>query len=101
MARYHVSVQLRQGWHCDRTVRARSAEAAYEKVCRELVESSVDTSRGGEVTVERKRRGPRKVTLLRPRGDGGDSGLAGVREPRRPQPGPPSLTMALDLPRDS
>jgi len=103
MARYLVNVQLRQGWQSDRTVRARSPEAAYERVCRELARSRVDTSQGGEVTVVRVRRGRRGVQVVGPRGgwgDGpGDSGLAGVREPRRPKPGPPSLTMELELPR--
>lgn len=32
-------------------------------------------------------------------GDDEDGGLAGVREPRRPCPAPPSLSMALDEPR--
>jgi hypothetical protein len=30
--------------------------------------------------------------------DGGEGGLAGVREPRRPKPGPPSLSAAQPLP---
>jgi len=55
--------------------------------------------------VARKRRGRRDVVVLAAGGrwdDGSnDGGLAGVREPRRPKPGPPSLTMALDLPRDA
>jgi hypothetical protein len=29
-------------------------------------------------------------------GGGGDGGLAGVREPRRPKPGPPSARMAIE-----
>ncbi len=88
---------------------ARSADSAYERVCRDLVESRVDTFHGGEVTVVRIRRGRPGAQVVggEPGGFGGfggfggghDSGLAGVREPQRPKPGPPSLSMELDLPR--
>ncbi len=102
MARYVVDVRLAQGWHSARTVRARSPEAAFERVCRELAESPVDTSRGGEVLVVRKRRGWRDALVVGSRGGSGEGrggGLAGVREPRRPKPGAPSLAMELALPR--
>ena len=103
MARFLVDVRLHQGWSSTRTVRARSADAAYERVCRDLAEAHVDTTRAGQVTVVRMRRGRHGVQVFAgPRGrfDGGPDtdGLAGVREPRRPQPGPPSLTMQLELP---
>ena len=103
MARYVVDVRLAQGWHSARTVRARAPEGAFERVCRDLAESRIDTSRGGEVLVVRKRRGWRDALVVGSRGGSGegrdDGGLAGVREPRRPKPGPPSLVMELDLPR--
>lgn len=103
MARFLVDVRLHQGWHSTRAVRARSAEAAYERVCRDLAEAHVDTTRGGEVTVVQQRRWRHGGKVVDPRGGSGGGpdtdGLAGVREPRRPKPGPPSLTMALELPR--
>ncbi|WP_411286076.1 hypothetical protein [Lapillicoccus sp.] len=57
MARFMVDVRLHRRWSSTRTVRARSAEAAYERVCRALAEAHVDTTRGGEVTVVWQRRG--------------------------------------------
>jgi len=53
MARFLVDVRLHQGWSSTRTVRARSADAAYERVCRDLAEAHVDTTRAGQVTVVR------------------------------------------------
>ena len=44
----------------------------------------------------RRLRGRRLVGLFP--GGGGDDGLAGVREPRRPLPTPPSLHASADLP---
>jgi len=78
------------------------ARGGFERVCRELAESRIDTSRGGEVLVVRKRRGRLDALVVGSRGDSGEGrggGLAGVREPRRPKPGAPSLAMELALPR--
>jgi hypothetical protein len=55
-------------------------------------------------TVYRHRRlGRRKLVGSFPAAGGGDDGLAGVREPRRPRPTPPSLRAEADPPayRDS
>ena len=46
----------------------------------------------------RRLRGRRFVGLWS--GPGPDGGQAGVREPRRPLPAPPSLTLAIDLPHE-
>jgi hypothetical protein len=91
MARYDVDVRLKPAHHVRRQVRARSGHAAYERVAREHVES------GGEWTLDLAivtRRGLRRraTVLTGAKPDlGDDGGLAGVREPRRPKPGPPSL----------
>jgi hypothetical protein len=90
MAKYDVDVRLKPGHHVRRKVRAKSGHAAYERVAREHVES------GGEwsldlaiVTRQGLRRRSTVLTGARPGPD--DGGLAGVREPRRPKPGPPGL----------
>lgn len=50
-------------------------------------------------TVYRRRRvGRRKLVGTFPAGRGGDDGLAGVREPRRPSPTPPGLRAEADPP---
>ena len=40
----------------------------------------------------------RQLVGTYPAGGGGDDGLAGVREPRRPRPSPPSLRAEADIP---
>jgi hypothetical protein len=91
MARYDVDVQIKRGEHVRRKVRAKSGHAAYERVMRQHIE------RGGEWGMEIAivtRKGPRRrqTVLMGGTSDGGDDGgLAGVREPRRPKPNPPSL----------
>ena len=92
MARYDVDVRIKPGQHVRRKVRAKSGHAAYERVAREYVEG------GGEWSLElavvtRKGLRRRRSTVLTGTGPerGDDGGLAGVREPRRPKPTPPSL----------
>ena len=91
MARYDVDVRIKPGQHVRRKVRAKSGHAAYERVIREHVES------GGEWSMElaivtRKGLRRRSTVLTGAKPDrGDDGGLAGVREPRRPKPTPPSL----------
>ena len=95
MARYDVDVRLKPGHHVRRKVRAKSGHAAYERVVREHIES------GGEWTLDptlswaivtRKGLRRRSTVLTGARPDrGDDGGTAGVREPRRPKPAPPSL----------
>ena len=96
MARYDVDVRIKPGQHVRRQVRAKSGHAAYERVVREHIEQ------GGEWSVELAivtRKGLRRrstvLTGAQPRG-GDDGGLAGVREPRRPKPTPPTLRAARD-----
>ena len=92
MARYDVDIRVRPGQHLHRKVRARSGAAAYERVMREHVESGGAV--GMELAVVTRRGLRRRATVLTgagPRRDGDDGGLAGVREPRRPKPSPPSL----------
>jgi hypothetical protein len=96
MARYDVDVRIKPGQHVRRKVRAKSGHAAYERVAREHVES------GGEWSLElaivtRKGLRRRSTVLTGTPGNGrDDGGLAGVREPRRPKPNPPSLRAACD-----
>ena len=47
----------------------------------------------------RRLRGRRFVGLWSGAGPGSDGGPAGVREPRRPLPAPPSLSVALEVSR--
>jgi hypothetical protein len=47
----------------------------------------------------RRLRGRRFVGLWSGSGPGSDGGQAGVREPRRPLPSPPSLSVALEVSR--
>jgi hypothetical protein len=98
MARYEVDVCLRPGQRVRRKVRAKSGHAAYERVVREHIEAGGEWSM--ELAVVTKRGLRRRATVLtgaQPGGDrGDDGGLAGVREPRRPKPNPPSLRMARE-----
>jgi hypothetical protein len=101
MARYQVTVDVEKGPRLDRTVRARSALAAYQSARSVLIEDGVDPQARCLATV-RRRHTLRRSTLIAggPWIGGSDDGLAGVREPRRPSPAPPSLTLRRDLPPD-
>ena len=91
MARYDVDVRIQPRQHVRRTVRARSGHAAYERVMREHVESG-GTPGMQLAIVTRKGLRRRSTVLTGTPGNGrDDGGLAGVREPRRPKPAPPSL----------
>ena len=91
MARYDVDVRIKPGQHVRRKVRAKSGHAAYERVMREHVEHGGAWSM--ELAIVTRKGLRRRSTVLSgpPSGDGDDGGLAGVREPRRPKPTPPSL----------
>ncbi len=101
MARYQVTVDVERGPRLDRTVRARSALAAYQSARSALIEDGVDPRARCLATV-RRRHPLRRSTLVAggPWAGGGDDGLAGVREPRRPSPAPPSLSLRRDAPSD-
>jgi hypothetical protein len=95
MARYDVDVCIKPGQRVCRRVRAKSGHAAYERVAREHVES------GGEWSMElaivtRKGLRRRSTVLTGAMPGDDDGGLAGVREPRRPKPNPPSLRQARE-----
>ena len=91
MARYDVDVRIQPRQHVRRTVRARSGHAAYERVMREHVESG--GTPGMQLAIVTRKGLRRRATVLtgNPAGGLDDGGLAGVREPRRPKPAPPSL----------
>jgi hypothetical protein len=91
MARYDVDVRLKPGHHVRRKVRARSGHAAYERVAREHVEQGGEWSLDLAIVTRKGLR--RKSTVLTAKPDAG-GGTAGVREPRRPKPNPPSLRQA-------
>jgi hypothetical protein len=96
MARYDVDVRIQPRLHVRRTVRARSGHAAYERVMREHVESG--GTPGMQLAIVTRKGLRRRATVLtgNPAGGPDDGGLAGVREPRRPKPTPPSLRAARD-----
>jgi hypothetical protein len=90
MARYDVDVRIQPRMHVRRTVRARSGHAAYERVMREHIESG--GTPGMQLAIVTRKGLRRRSTVLTGNPAGGpDDGLAGVREPRRPKPSPPSL----------
>ena len=91
MARYDVDVRIQPRLHVRRTVRAKTGHAAYERVMREHVESGGPP--GMELAIVTRKGLRRRATVLSGNSAGGsdDGGLAGVREPRRPKPSPPSL----------
>lgn len=96
MARYDVQVHDDGGImrNCRMHLQAASPSEALM-----LARTAMPDPPGAELyTVYRRRRlGRRKLVGTFPAG-GGDDGLAGVREPRRPHPTPPSLRAALDPP---
>jgi len=100
MARYEVIIDVAHGPRVARKVRAGSPHAAYQSVRSRLIESGVEPDARHLSTVRRRRLLRRALTLLGSwdLGDG-DDGTAGVREPRRPKPNPPSLRKALTQPR--
>ena len=92
MARYDVDVRIKPGQHVRRKVRAKSGHAAYERVVREHVESGGDAGRWSWRSSPARACAGASTVLTGTPGDGrDDGGLAGVREPRRPKPTPPSL----------
>src|SRR3954471_12269134 len=100
MARYRVTVDVERGPRLDRTVRARSALAAYQSARSALIEDGVDPQARCLATV-RRRRPLRRSTLVAggPWTGGGEDGLAVVREPRRPSPAPPGLSVRREPPQ--
>lgn len=97
MARYDVQVHDRIGMmrSCRMYLRAASpAEAVM------LARRAMPDPPGAELfAVYRHRRlGRRKLVASFPAMDDGDDGLAGVREPRRPRPAPPSLRAQAEPP---
>jgi len=102
MARYDVDIQVQPGEHVRRKVRAKSGHAAYERVMCEHLERGGPMSMELAVVTRRGLRfgpGRRRSTVLtgQPPSDEGGGGLAGVREPRRPKPAPPSLRATRDV----
>jgi len=97
MPRYEVSIDVAHGPRVVRTVRAGSPQAAYQSVRSGLIETGVKPDARHLSTVRRRRLLPgRSLMLLGAWNLGeGDGGAAGVREPRRPKPNPPSLTIEL------
>ena len=96
MARYDVDVRLKPGQHVRRKVRAKNGHAAYERVVREHVEGGGEWSLDLAI-VTRKGLRRRSTVLTGGKPDrGDDGGLAGVREPRRPKPNPPTLRQARE-----
>jgi hypothetical protein len=102
MAKYDVQVHDRVGVmrSCRMHLQAASPSEAVM-----LARQAMPDPPGAELfTVYRLRRlGRRKLGGSVPATGGGDDGLAGVREPRRPRPTPPSLRAEADPPpyRDS
>ena len=97
MARYDVDVRIKPGQHVRRKVRARSGHAAYERVVREHVESGGEWSMELAIVTRKGLRRRRSTVLTGAKPDrGDDGGLAGVREPRRPKPTPPTLRQARE-----
>ena len=96
MPRYEVSIDVAHGPRVVRTVHARSAQAAYQSVRSGLIGTGADPDARHLSTVRRRRLMRRSLNLLGSWNLGeGDDGTAGVREPRRPRPAPPSLTNEL------
>ena len=96
MASYDVHVQDSRGVR--RNFRAH-IEAASPSEAVALARRSLPDLPGQQVyaVYRRRRLRGRRLVGLYP-GEGGDDGLAGVREPRRPRPTPPSLHASADLP---
>ena len=99
MPRYEVSIDVAHGSRVVRKVRARSPQAAYQSVRSGLIEAGAEPDARHLSTVRRRRLLRRSPLLLGSWNLGdGDDGTAGVREPRRPKPSPPSLTIELEAP---
>jgi len=98
MARYQVDVRVGATPVLKKRVRAASPEGAHQIARGELFVYGVEPSMPYVMTVRRRGLRRRAVTYaggLPPAGPD----PAGVREPRRPSPPPPSLRRALDEPR--
>lgn len=96
MARYLVTARVGATPVLRTRVRARSAEGAHQRGRGEMFLNGVDPSLPYLMTV--RRRGLRRRALSYAGGFPPGSDPAGVREPRRPAPRPPSLRHALDDP---
>jgi hypothetical protein len=97
MATYDVQVHDRRG--AMRHVLAHvDAGSPSEAIL--LARRTLPVSPGLELYAVYRHRRLRRRQLVGtfPAGGGGDDGLAGVREPRRPHPNPPSLRAEADLP---
>src|SRR3954453_21478366 len=90
MARYQVTVDVEKGRRLAGTVRPRRAVGADQAAASALIDDGVDPRARCLATV-RRRHTLRRATLVAggPWTGGGDDGLAGGREPRRPSPAPP------------
>ena len=96
MASYDVHVQDSRG--ARRNFRAHIEAASPSEAVALARRSLPDLPEQPVYAVYRRRRlRSRQLVGLYP-GRGGDDGLAGVREPRRPRPTPPSLHASADLP---
>lgn len=98
MGRYEVTVHTGASSLRERT-RARSADAAVHRVASGLLDAGRPPGDLRVLQVRRLRRLGRSRLVVPGGGPGPDDGTAGVREPRRPLPAPPSLNVALDEPR--
>lgn len=96
MARFEVRLRDHRG---DRRHGAAVVSAASPAEALALARASMTAPSGAHLyAVYRQRRlRRRKLVGTFPAG-GGDDGLAGVREPRRPLPTPPSLRAEVDSP---
>ncbi|WP_109507456.1 hypothetical protein [Nocardioides speluncae] len=96
MARYQVVVAHRS-MTCakPRTLDVRACDPAEAFQCARLRLTALgDTHDIAGLTI--RRRGHRhRITYPWPAAGGGDGGTAGVREPRRPLPSPPTLRIAI------
>ena len=85
--------------HGDRRHAAAVVSAASPSEALILARASMPPPTGAHLyAVYRQRRMRRRKLVGTYPTDGGDDGLAGVREPRRPLPTPPSLRAEVDPP---
>ena len=96
MARYDVSARLDAHQVLHTRVHARTPAAAHAVARGEMVLSGLDPATPYYATVRRRGVRRRTETFANLGPDGPDP--AGVREPRRPAPRPPSLRRVLDDP---
>ena len=96
MAIFEVRLRDHRG---DRRNSAATVSAASPSEALMLARATLTTASGAHLYAVYRHRKLRRRKLVGtfPAG-GGDDGLAGVREPRRPHPAPPSLGAEADLP---